>query len=191
MFIRQLRLSAESVKNLEMFMSEMNYGKSYIEKMAQLFLLEGDIETANALRQQLVEFRPREMTDEEVVRYKAHKSNLRKAIGYGDLERAVEFQEQALAIKKKSYGIENIETLKDIGELGECFYRIGAFSKAHDQYAKAFRVSLTMHGKVHPFSVSMKEKLEKCAQASSRLASMRNLEECVNRVFRMGGQDQK
>lgn len=117
MFIRQLRLSAESVKNLEMSMSEMNYGKSYIEKMTQLFLLEGDIETANALRQQLVEFRPREMTDEEVVRYKAHKSNLRKAIGYGDLERAVEFQEQALAIKKKSYGIENIETLKDIGEL--------------------------------------------------------------------------
>lgn len=61
-------------------------GRSYIEKIAEILMEEGDVETAKALKQQAVVTQSREMTEEEVELYEINKSNVRKAIGLGDLE---------------------------------------------------------------------------------------------------------
>jgi tetratricopeptide (TPR) repeat protein len=160
-------------------------GKSYIEKIAELLMEEGDFETAKALKQQAEVHQSREMTEEELELYEINKSNVRKAIGFGDFERAVDFQGVALGLAQRAFGAEHMETLKDMCELGECHFRNGAYKEAQDLYYRTLRVSSTKFGALHPFSNRVKKNIRKCADAVRRSNGLSNLEQHISKVFRM------
>jgi len=160
-------------------------GKSYIEKIAEILMEEGDTETAKSLKHQLEVHQSREMTEEEAELYEINKSNVRKAIGFGDFERAVEFQNVALGLAQRAFGAEHMETLKDMCELGECHYRNGEYKNAQDLYYRSLRISSTKFGALHPFSNRVKKNIRKCADAVQRANGLNNLEQHINSVFRM------
>lgn len=160
-------------------------GKSYIEKIAELLMEEGDFETAKALKQQAEFHQSREMTEEELELYEINKSNVRKAIGFGDFERAVDFQGVALGLAQRAFGAEHMETLKDMCELGECHFRNGAYKEAQDLYYRSLRISSTKFGALHPFSNRVKKNIRKCADAVRRTNGLNNLEQHISNVFRM------
>lgn len=160
-------------------------GKSYIEKIAEILIREGDIETAKALKNQIALHQSREMTEEEADLYELNKSNVRKAIGYGDYERAVEFQSVALGLVQRVFGAEHMETLKNMCELGECHFRNGAYKNAEDIYYRSLRISLTRFGVLHPFSNRVKKSICECTDAIRKSDSLSNLEKHINNVFRM------
>jgi tetratricopeptide (TPR) repeat protein len=159
-------------------------GQSYIEKITQIFREEGDVETANALEQQVAVHLPREMTEAESALYKVNKSNARKAIGFGDFERAVEFQMVALGLTQKAFGSYQMKTLKEICELGECHFRNGAYTNALDLYHQALRFSSKEFGELNPFVKRVKKNIRQCADAVRRANSLKNLEKHMNSLFR-------
>lgn len=160
-------------------------GKSYIEKMAEIFMDEGDIETARILQKQVAVHQSREMTEEEAELYETNKSNVRKAIGYGDFQRAIEFQSVALGLAQRAFGNEHMETLKEMCALGDCHYRNGEYKKAQDLYYRSLRISTTKFGALHPFSNRVKKNISKCVDAVRRKNGLNNLEKHINSVFRM------
>lgn len=160
-------------------------GRSYIEKIAEILMEEGDVETAKALKQQAVVTQSREMTEEEVELYEINKSNVRKAIGLGDFERAVDFQNVALGLAQRAFGAEHMETLKDMCELGECHFRNGAYKEAKDLYYRTLRISSTKFGALHPFSNRVKKNIRKCADAVRRANGLSNLEQHINSILRI------
>ncbi len=160
-------------------------GKSYIEKIAEILMDEGDIETAKILKQQVEVHQTREMTEEEAELYEINKSNARKAIGFGDFEHAVEFQSVALGLAQRAFGAEHMETLKDMCELGECYYRNGEYKNAQDLYYRSLRISSTKFGALHPFSNRVKKNIRKCVDAVRRANGLNNLAQHVNSVFRI------
>jgi tetratricopeptide (TPR) repeat protein len=159
-------------------------GQSYIEKITQIFREEGDVETANALEQQIVAQTPREMTEDEAALYKINKSNVRKAIGFGDFERAVEFQTVALGLAQRAFGSYQMKTLKEVCELGECHFRNGAYTNGLDLYHQALRFSAKEIGEMSPFVKRIKKKIRQCTDAVRRTNSLRNLESHMNGLFR-------
>lgn len=160
-------------------------GKSYIERIAEILMQEGDIETAKALKNQIKMHQSREMTEEETTLYELNKSNARKAIGYGDYERAVEFQSVALGLAQRAFGAEHMETLKNMCELGKCHFRNGAYKNAQDIYYRSLRISSTRFGVLHPFSNRIKKNIRKCTDAIRRSDGLSNLEKYINSVFCM------
>lgn len=159
-------------------------GQSYIEKITQIFRAEGDVETANALEQQIVAQTPREMTEDEAALYKINKSNVRKAIGFGDFERAVEFQTVALGLAQRAFGSYQMKTLKEVCELGECHFRNGAYTYALDLYHQALSFSAKEIGEMSPFAKRIKKNIRQCTDAVRRANSLRNLENHMNGLFR-------
>jgi tetratricopeptide (TPR) repeat protein len=159
--------------------------KSYIEKIAEILMQEGDIETAKALKNQIDLQQSREMTEEEADLYELNKSNVRKAIGYGDYERAVEFQSVALGLVQRAFGAEHMETLKNMCELGKCHFRNGAYKNAQDIYYRSLRISSIRFGVLHPFSNRIKKNIRKCTDAIRRSDGLSNLEKYINSVFCM------
>ena len=159
--------------------------KSFIEKIAQILMAEGDIETAKSLEKQLKGQPSREMTEEEVALYKLNKSNIRKALGFGDFERAVEFQSTALGLSQRAFGAEHVKTLKDSCELGNCHFRNGSYQNALDLYYRTLRVSTTKFGEQHQFTNRIKKNINECNAAVRAAKSLRNLEQQLNSVFRI------
>jgi len=159
-------------------------GHSYIEKITQIFREEGDVETANALEQQVAVQTPREMTQDEAALYKINKSNLRKAIGFGDFERAVEFQTVALGLAQRAFGSYQMKTLKEVCQLGECHFRNGAYTNALDLYHQALRFSAKETGEMSSFLKRVKKNIRQCTDAVRRANNLRNLENHMNALLR-------
>lgn len=160
-------------------------GKSYIEKIAQILTAEGDVETAKSLEKQLKEQPSREMTEEEVSLYKLYKSNVLKAFGFGDFERAVEFQSVALGLAQRAFGAEHVKTLKDSCKLGDCHFRNGSYQIALDLYYRTLRISTTKFGEQHQFTNRVKKNINESTAALRGSKSLKNLEQYMNSVFRM------
>ncbi len=159
--------------------------KSFIEKIAQILMAEGDIETAKSLEKQLKGQPSREMTEEEVSLYKLNKSNVRKAFGFGDFERAVEFQSVALGVAQRAFGAEHVKTLKDSCKLGDCHFRNGSYQIALDLYYRTLRISTTKFGEQHQFTNRVKKNINECTEAVRAAKSLKNLEQHINSLFRM------
>ena len=159
--------------------------KSFIEKIAQILMAEGDIETAKSLEKQLKGQPSREMTKEEVSLYKLNKSNVVKAFGFGNFERAVEFQSVAFGLAQRAFGAEHVKTLKDSCKLGDCHFRNRSYQIALDLYYRTLRISTTKFGEQHQFTNRVKKNINECTEAVRAAKSLKNLEQHINSVFRM------
>jgi tetratricopeptide (TPR) repeat protein len=160
-------------------------GKSYLEKITQIFLEEGDSDTANALQQQAHALQSREMTDEESDTFQLNKTKVRQALSFGDLDKAIEFQTIALNVMEAAYGPQHLETLTNMCDLGECHMRQGALLQAREYFYRALRIASTEFGLVHPFAIRVKKSLRKCEEAERRASSMTYLEKQIDGLFRM------
>jgi tetratricopeptide (TPR) repeat protein len=160
-------------------------GNSYIEKIAEILMKEGDIETSKRLQKQIETQPSRDMTEEEAELYEIKKTKARKFIELGDFERAVDSQRVALELIQRAFGPEHIGTLKDMCELGEHHFRNGEYKEAKNLYDRSLQISITKFGELHPFSNRVKKNIRKCVDAVRRANGVSNLEQHINNVFRM------
>jgi len=145
-------------------MNDSNMDETYIEKMAKLLMIEGDIETANALNNQ-AKNRERESSvlDKHGVQKLRRKAKV--AFEYGDFESAAVFYQELYKIASSHSGPEHVSTLEFLLRFAQCLRHERLLESALSYFSLANRIALTNLDKSHFLTKQASQGVNACKDA--------------------------
>ena len=145
-------------------MTDSNMDGTYIEKMAKLLMAEGDIETANALRNQAKD-REHKSTTLDKFGIQKLRRKARIAYEYGDFESAAVFYQELYETASLQAGPEHVSTLEFMLRYAQCLRHERHLESALGYYRQATRIALTNLDKSHFLTRQASEGVKACQDA--------------------------
>jgi tetratricopeptide (TPR) repeat protein len=145
-------------------MTQRKDAPTYFEKMAELLMLEGDVETAKAM-QHLAKARVNKIPSQYKNKSKRLIDKANRAIEYGDFERATLFLQELYQLAFDQVGPDHMTTLEHMLSLAQCLREERKLDQALDLFSKASQIAMTNLGETHVLTRQASEGAKNCKDA--------------------------
>ena len=164
-------------------MSEDQNKDAYMKQLHDIFLSEGDLETARAIEAQLTKYSGRELSDDEEHELKRSLTGVRKSSSFGDFAYASNAQSSVVNLMEIRWGQTHIKTLKSIAKLGQLRLQNREFEDAQECFLKVLRLASLHFAEEQELISESREGVKACTDAISMKASATNLTQSMNEMM--------
>ena len=163
-------------------MSE-NQNNAYIKQLHDIFVSEGDFETARAIEAQLSQFSGRDLSDDEEYDLKRSITGVRKSSSFGDFAYASNAQHTVVNLMEIRWGQTHIKTLKAIAKLAQLQLQNREFEEAQECFLKVLRLASLHCTQEQDLINDAREGIQACTDAISMFESTKNLSQSMNEMM--------